>query len=695
MTDWTLAAQLQLAAGYTSLEQYVPEGQGVKVVRGTTEEGALRPSKISFRAMDDTDQWRPSNPSGPHYGVLQQYMNGAFSTGGTVRSAGEVATFKADETTDHRAPAGTSVAGVRWVDIEIQGQLRRIGQWDDPLQSALRNWISGYTTLRGYWPLEDDRDAERLSNVSANGQGGYHSGVTLAGVDGPGGSDSVVKLNTGGLLGGSFAVMPADNTGWQIAFATNATTASATDATIFSWNTSDGLLWQWQQSNGGYRLLVTDREGTAKLSATSTHGEAAAGPGFWRAFRLKCTRTGTTMKAEWAWYGQDTGVYGITSTFTNGANRPTAWRIGQTIANVDAGYGHVFANYGTTEDLVDQEFFDAFDGYLGEGAGDRYQRVMGQFGLGWQRLGFLVDFQRMGRQPIATLSELLEEIRVTEDGLVYDRAADIQVTLRGRRHMQNQTPKLALTWPDDLSGMKEITDDLKCFNDVTVKNRGGGEANAVLATGPGSVAAIGRVRKTVNVNVDERVTDLQQLAGYWLNRFTVVAPRFSDIVVDLDASPGLATDAAAVDIGDIVTVDGRTPDQLVLRVTGIEETARQTRRLLTFTVEPADIWAVGIYDAAGTRAEARGHKISGGPFAAGVSPILVDYTTGTDADGLAWTVVDGSYDIVVAGERMTVTAVAPSGAHQSLTVTRGVNGVAKTLTAGASVQLAAPARYGR
>jgi hypothetical protein len=695
VTDWELYPQLQLAAGYTDLEQYVPEGQGVKVVRGTTEEGALRPSKISFRALDDTDQWRPSNPSGPHYGVLQQYMNGAFSTGGTVRSAGEVASFKADETSDHRAVAGVSVAGVRWVDIEIQGQLRRIGQWDDPLQSALRNWISGYTTLRGYWPLEDDRDAERLANVYANGQPGYHSGVTLGGTAGPGGSDSVVKLNTGGLLGGSFDLMPVDNTGWQIAFATDAAAPSGTDSSIFTWWTSDGLLWQWQQSSGQYRLLVTDREGTVKLSATSSFGTAAAGPGFWRAFRLKCTRTGTTVKAEWAWYGQDTGVFGQTSTFTGPATRPTAWRIGQTANNVDAGYGHVFANYGTAEDLVDDDFFDAFDGYLGEGAGDRYQRIMGQFGLGWQRIGFLADFQRMGRQPIATLSELLEERRTTEDGLIFDRAADIQVTFRGRQNMQNQTPKLALTWPDDLSGMKEISDDLKCFNDVTVKNRGGGEANAVLATGPGSVAAIGRVRKTVNVNVDERVTDLRQLAGYWLNRFTVVSPRFSDIVVDLDASPALATAAASVDIGDIITVDGRTPDQLVMRVTGIEETARQTRRLLTFTVEPADIWSVGVYDAATTRADARGHKITGGPFAAGVSPILVDYTTGTDADGLKWTVVDGSYDIVVAGERMTVTAVADSGAHQLLTVTRGVNGVTKTLTAGDSVQLADPARYGR
>jgi hypothetical protein len=321
---------------------------------------------------------------------------------------------------------------------------------------------------------------------------------------------------------------------------------------------------------------------------------------------------------------------------------------------------------------------------------------MGQAGFGWRRLGFLTDGVPMGRQPIATLSDLAKEIRDTEDGLIFDAADNTYITLRGRRHMLNQTSKLDLTWPDDVSGLKEITDDLKVFNDVTVKNRRGGEANAVLADGPLGVATIGRVQTTVNVNVDTTQVDLQPIANYYLQKFTVDAPRFSAVEVDLDAHGELKDDLELVDIGDMITVTGRTPATLRWRVLQIAEQGRRKRRTVSFLCEPADIWYPAVLDDGAARMDARGHTLDGFPYLTTDTALSVNlFGDSGDGDGLLWTHADGDFNIDVGGEVCTVTAVDAGTPIQVLTVTRGVNGVHRTWDNGATVKLATPTRIAR
>lgn len=688
--DWEQGTQLELGGVWTFVDPQ--DNPGVKLTRGVTEEGAITPARLSWRTEDPTDQLRPSNPSSAYYGQIRQYTPGAYATDGVVRFTGELAAAKPDQTDDHQAPAGTSTRGMRWVDFDVQGQLRRFGAWTDPLQSAMRHQISRYTNLRGYWPCEDGSDAPNLANLYDNGRNGYFVKANLSAADGPGGSDRVLTVPSGAQIGGTFASM-SNTAGWQIGFSTLSTPATANEVPIFTWNTSQGYVWQFKQSLTTYRLTVTDTaSGTAVIDNATTFGTGAEA-GQWLAYRFRITRSGTTVTVETSWRAQDGPRYGFTNTYTGAANRPTTWRVDGLENNAGGAYGHVFGLTTGTDDLESYDFDQSFDGYLGETTLARWQRLMPQAGFGWRRLGFLADGTPMGRQPLATLSDLAKEIATTEDGLIFDAADGAYITLRGRRHMLNQTPALELTWPDNVGGLKEITDDLKFFNDVTVKNRGGGEANSVLTTGPLAVAAVGRVQTTVNVNVDTTQVDLQGLADYYLAKYTIDSPRFSAVVVDLDANPELKDDAAAVDIGDIITVTGRTPDLLRLRVLTIDEAGRRKRRTISFTCEPADLWFVGVYGV--DRYAARGHVITGGPYAAGHSPITVDYTTSDDADGLAWTHADGNFDIKVAGERMTVTAVAPNGANQNLTVTRAVNGVAKALPNGATIQIFDAKRYAR
>jgi len=81
------------------------------------------------------------------------------------------------------------------------------------------------------------------------------------------------------------------------------------------------------------------------------------------------------------------------------------------------------------------------------------------------------------------------------------------------------------------------------------------------------------------------------------------------------------------------------------------------------------------------------------------STLAEDLTTGeTDVDvatptGPLWSHDDGDFDILVGGERMTVTAVAGAASPQTFTCTRSVNQVVKTHLTGAAVELFQPAVY--
>jgi hypothetical protein len=64
--------------------------------------------------------------------------------------------------------------------------------------------------------------------------------------------------------------------------------------------------------------------------------------------------------------------------------------------------------------------------------------------------------------------------------------------------------------------------------------------------------------------------------------------------------------------------------------------------------------------------------------------------------GPLWTTTAGDFpfDILVAGEQMTVTNITGTSSPQTFTVTRSVNGVVKAHSAGESVQLYDPVYYG-
>src|SRR5690606_20473660 len=147
----------------------------------------------------------------------------------------------------------------------------------------------------------------------------------------------------------------------------------------------------------------------------------------------------------------------------------------------------------------------------------------------------------------------------------------------------------------------------------------------------------------------------------------------------------------AVDVGDRLVITDPSPDlppdDISLLVIGYSEVLDQFEHVITYVCQPESPWHVGQVETTGyDRVDTAGSELADG--AASTDTELLVATT----QGPVWTTDpdDMPFDIFVAGERMTVTAVSGTSSPQTFTVTRSVNGVVKAHTAGSAVTIAEP-----
>jgi hypothetical protein len=678
-------------------DAYALTVEKVKIRRGFADsETGMRPCSISLRLHDPTDKYRPTNPASVLYGVAGRNTTLAVVSDGSTRAYARTSSFKPDQTEGFTL--GPPIRGQKWIDLQAEGQLRQIGLWTTPLRSPIYRDLSGLTTLLGYWPLEDSEKATQLSNAAPNGLPGTAAGVTFRGADGPDGSDKVVATSVAAAsaMTGKFAAASA-TAGWQICFSLKIpTVVSATPRRMFTWVTTNGYGWSLSVDSGGYTLDVTDRSGALLATNVTTYGTGAE-PGQWIRFQCKASVAAGTVTVNYGWYPQGgASTYLSGTSFAGTVGALVRWSIVAN-ANTDAGaYGHVVGATTTADNFLGGYHYLSFNGYVGERAEDRFKRLCDEEGIFRTYVGTIATTQVMGRQPIATFLELLKEVAATEDALIFDSRTDIGLTMRSRRDRYNQTSKLDLTFGVNVATpLQEDIDDMDAHNVVTVSQRDGSDVTVSdTTTSMGAQdppSGIGEYKQNVDVNLADEA-GLPLLAGWWLEKGTVPGARYKQITVDLDAptGAGLQTAVNSVDIGDRITLAGRTPDVLGLLVIGIDEEIEVKRRKVTFTTVPDDVWNPAVYGGAtGKRYGITACTLAGGPYSTTFGSFTVNLTT--DKFG-----TNTPYDLLVAGERVTVTAVGAATATQTLTVTRSVNGVAKTHVAGEPVQIHPDqlARYG-
>jgi hypothetical protein len=691
MADHTILIEAFYGGTYNDISDQVREGT-LSLEQGPSELGDLKPSMTAFTLEDPSGQWHPLSPTSPLYGKIGRALPVRVTVDGARKGVFEAVKYEPDQSVEFTEGG----RGRRWVNFRAEGMLRRIGRWTSPLRSPMFRQISSYSTLVGYWPLEDAEGAESMTNALGGGVAGLADGVEFGQSDAPAGASSTMKWSTNGVdtrLYGKFKTAPGVEE-WQICLSYRFTeTIPVTASQILSWNTSNGNRWVLNVSNGSYTIATLNSVGTTLGTTTVGWG---LDPSAWTTMVIAATVSGGTVTMTATWYAQGAPTFYTTSySYAGTTGYLTTWRSNGNPATLNGYLSHVFGTRTTADTALSFNGYRAFDGYVGETAGARFARLCNAEGVPWSRMGANADTLPMGRQVADTFLNLIREVAETDQAMIFDRRSDLGLTLRTRRNMYDQAPALELTYPDDIAPpFQEVIDDQGVANVVTVKNRYGGEAT--LADDSSDMgtqappAGVGEYRKTVDVSLSDD-GNLPLLAGWHLANGTLPGARYPQVTVDLDARPSLTADCDAVLPGDIITITGRGPDVINLLVLGISDPPiGQKRRTITFTCIPADVWqGIGKYDAAR-------YDSSSTTLAEDLDPTEtgVDITTALNEP---WDTATVPYDVQVGGEVMRCTAVtAPAGSGpytQTMTVTRSVNGVIKSHSTGDRLRLAAPQRY--
>jgi hypothetical protein len=698
MTTRNAVLEMYLSGAWTTVPLY--SAAGVTITRGHEPDGSWpRPTRIEAEINNDSLNYDPSRPDSTLYGIAGRNTKTRVTVDTNQRVWAEASSWQPDKTPEH--VSGTN-KGRSWTKLVAEGVLRRIGMWTDPLRSPMYRTISARPTSIGHWPLEDGRDALLLSNTLTGGPAGtFKGGAALAESEAPLGAEQTVKTVVGSQLTGVFA-SASTTAGWQVVFSAKlaALPSGAGYQSLLTWTTSNGYTWSWTTNNANYFISVVASDGTVLYNngtAWSTQGP----PTEWMTFRLKASVSGGTVTIEPAWYRQSAPVVtGFTDTFAGSVGRLVQWwQVGASYTD-GAWFSHVFAVTGLTDALTSGTAIAVFNGYLGERAGDRFQRLCGELGITYYMIGTAAETQPMGPQRAVTFLELLKEIRETDDCRIDDERFDIALTMRTRRVMYNQTAALTLTYPSQVAvPFNKILDDLNTHNRVTVKNASGGEVTSSLLTGPMSVlappAGVGEYKASVDVSVANPATQLQDIADWHRAKGTIERPRYAEVTVDLLANPSLVSAAMNVREGDMIAVTGAEPETVRFLVDGIVEKVSTAPWTVTYQVELYDVWQIGVYDDGTWRWDTRTTTLAAGATSTATSLSL---TTVDVNDVLTTAAGSLPYDLMVEGERVHVTAMtaaAGTGPYtQTATVTRSVNGVVKAQLAGARVNVYDSRRWG-
>jgi hypothetical protein len=669
---------MQLAGVFTTKTAFIEEG--ITATIGPDPDSGTAPSKLEL-TWDNSDlSIDPSNVLSPLYGLIGRYTPVRLQVGGTTLVNVEAQDWAPDRSLSHTV---SPARGRSWTAFTGYGLLERLRGWKEPLRSPMYQQISSYPTLLGYWPLEGT--GALLNNVTTGPDAAAVGTVTYGGDEGPAGGDVAVALGSDGAMSGRF--LRGSGNGYQVCWTAQMPNLLAAGyLTLMTYVTTDGVRVEWQVNNSSWNWVVTAPDGTVLISTNSLFG-AGVSPLAWTRYRMKVTWSAGTVTMEPAWYPENGSVfYGTTFTYAfGGTGRPQTWSVTPNTYTNGAAYEHLFAITDTTFDIIGTyAAFAVMNGYSGEVAATRWLRLLSQVGFTGSILGNVADTVAMGPQKPGLLFDLLELCVRTDGALQYDDPSAPQLlTFKTRMYRYGQTSKLNLTYGNGqhvAPPLQKIIGSSGIANRITVSNASGASATASLTTGAMSVqnppAGIGEVRNEVAVNYQADAL-IDDRAAWELRLQTLDRPRYRAVTVDLLANPSLITACNALRPGDLITLAGVEPDPVLLHVLQIVHTVNHTTRTCVLKCVPGELWNSGVYGTA--RYSVRNSSVNTTMTTTSTS-LAVLLTDPKDT----WSQTATGYDLVVLGERMTVTGAfsAPVAGVQTATVTRSVNGVVRTHTGG-------------
>lgn len=696
--------ELLIDGVWTDITEDVYLRDEIEISRGRADEAPRAdPAELSLTLNNRSGKYSARNPLSPLYGKIGRNTPIRVSVKGktvddeewqSVRVVAEVSSW----------PPKWDVSGEdRYVPITAAGILRRLGQGQKPLRSALYRSIAGAAPYTAWWPLEDGPRAHQAASGYAGQPPARLVGDAKMTDTPSGGVAGGVEITETGRVSASVTGGTAD---WVVCCWMDVPANIADeDATPFlQWRTPGALLasqWDLVTAGGfGGVLVLTTVDHDNQVINTMVGSIDIRGRGPVQVVVAGHQEGGLVRVESWVdgvpdivggtapdFPGPVTAI-GLNSSIDTSAGT----RYAGTISHL------LVAPYSRLADVLSHA--DAGGGYVGETAAARAERIGAEEGIPVEIIGDPDESAPMGPQQPLTPLELLEDCANADGGTLSEQREALGLRYRIRAQDYNTDPDLVLDYAagDIAPPLEPVEDDQGTRNDVTASRPGGSSAQVVVEEGPLSIqpppAGVGRYDEAVTVNVaaDEQLLDV---AGWRAHLGTWDEARFPTVPINLAAAPHL--------IPDVIELDSRTHVRLVnlpdevppgpvdLFVNGYTEVLGDFDWDLTFNASPARPWTVGVIED-----DVLGHvDTDGSELADAVGPTDTQISVTVTA-GPLWTLdpADLPFDVIMGGEIVTVTAISGTS-PQTFTVSRALNGVVKAHDAGTDVRLAHPAIVAR
>lgn len=700
-TALTIKVELYYSAAWNDITADVNSLNGIQITRGrSNESGNIEPSSCNMTLRNPTGKYSPRNPNSPLYGLIGRNtpIRVSVQIGGVwyQRFIGEVTAWP--------QKWGKKGATQSFAPIECAGVLRRLGQGAAPVRSTLYRGIASIgSNLVGYWPCEDSTGSTTLKPVLGR-TGKIVGSPTLAAYDDMPASSALPNIGNGRFI---CELNPYTNTDkFQVRFITVFPAGGLPNNTVIARiYTNNSLGWMdviyTTASSGSLSLQPYTKDNVA----TTAIGAIAYGlnGNSWRIdVEAQKNGAGIDFLLLALKVGAGSASYGTANVASATLGSCTRVEINPAQATLtDFMVGHISVEKAITTvfDLQQQSV-----AYFGERVHDRLVRLCAENGIQFGYDSNDGTSPRMGYQGRETLVDLLAECASTGYGNLHERRSTDGLYWRSLDSMFIQTTAdCTIPYTDNLLiPFEPVDDDESTRNKVTVTRDGGASFTVEDTTSRLSTSApptgVGTYDEAVTMSLADDIA-VRHHAGWRVHMGTVDEARWPRIGLDL-AHPYFTThtDMYAsilnLTMGDRLDVTNLPswlpPDPVQGIIQGYTETIEPFHWKIVFNCTPFRPYRAAYWKSTGINDR---YSNSTTTLNAGITSTATTLQAAFTS-GPRWTIADGSFDIMVAGERMTVTNVTGTTSPQTFTVTRSVNGVVKAQSSGASITLYDPTYYG-
>ncbi|WP_433699106.1 hypothetical protein [Nocardiopsis sp. CA-288880] len=593
-----------------------------------------------------------------------------------------------------------------WVPVAAAGISRRLGQGAKPLRSTLRRVLPTYRPL-AYWPMEDGSAAGSAAEVSGTAGPLLTSGLVFAEEDSLATSEALPTVRPGARIQ-SGPIRSIGTGSWEVdmlvrmAEPTEATTNQDLLDVTSSTVRVRVITRQWTDGRPIIAAYTYDPDG-ALLGSWSMYTDQTDAPlvyGQWARLRiiawtgpLCVTRLDIADAAEQYRGGQHTYTYSPGVGTLSRINTVFGAALG------DVAIGHITA-WGAR---YSNGYFTSFSGFAGETTATRLSRLGTSEGVPILVTGDANT--ALGPEPAGTLLEGVGAATDADLGVPGEPRDDLGLMYRARSTLYNQPPVITLDYRAGTISdpVEPQDDDQNTRNDVEVKRASGSSYQVVDEDGPLGVNRVGRYDESVTLSLADDA-QLPDQAGWRLHLGTVDELRWPTIHLNL-ANPRMREhipDLIGLDTGDRIRILNpplwTQSSALDLIVQGYEERINAFAWDLVLTCTPASPWTVGevpetgpavVEPSAPDRADTAGSVLAA-PVSA--TDTVLDVATVQGPPWITTSAHPGDFplDVVLGGEVVRVTGIAPSAAGQAFTVIRSINNIVKGHGTGTDVRLAQP-----